>query len=86
MYQETKQGSHIWEVKDLAEYKDGWYFSDETDQFNGPFDTQKIAEDNLDEYCKWLEGPTEVDFYEGTPKQKYDAGYLQIFGKTGKYD
>lgn len=56
MYTETEKDSHIWEVRDLEGYDDGWYFSDETEQFNGPFATKEEAEKNLGTYAKWLNG------------------------------
>lgn len=84
-FEETKTGSHIWLVIGQEDYIDGWYFSDESEQLNGPFDTMKIAEDNLDSYCKWLDGPVQTEFIEGSPQDKYDAGYLRIFGK-GRFD
>jgi hypothetical protein len=61
MYTETEKGSHIWDVRGLEGYKDGWYFSDETEQFNGPYDTQAEAEKQLGEYCVWLEQGRDVN-------------------------
>lgn len=46
----SQEGKHIWFVNANPEYPDGWYFSDECEQLNGPFKTQKEAEKNLAEY------------------------------------
>jgi hypothetical protein len=45
----------IWYLagKDLAsELKVGWYFNDETEDLNGPFDTRDTAELMLKKYCE----------------------------------
>lgn len=35
------------EIKNEKEYKDGWYYLDECEQLNGPFETkEKAAEEN----------------------------------------
>lgn len=39
---------------DLKDFSVGWYFSDETEQFNGPFSSRQEALDSLDAYSKWL--------------------------------
>ena len=55
MYTETRDGSHIWEVKNEEGYEDGWYFSDETEQLNGPFTSRGEAEKQLRDYCDELD-------------------------------
>ena len=56
-YEEVSAGSHIWLVtKELEFCLPGWYFSDETEQFNGPFNTKEEAEENLKAYVEWLDG------------------------------
>jgi hypothetical protein len=82
MFQE--HSDHIWEVRDEKEYIDGWYFADETEQFNGPFNTKEEAEKNCKEYCRWLDGThttEDHEFYELSPRQKYEANYDRIFNK-----
>jgi len=39
---------------DLTEYPTGWYFSDETEHFNGPYISRQEALDSLEAYAKWL--------------------------------
>jgi len=39
--------------------KSGWYFSDETEQLQGPFETIEEVKKNLNDYAKWLKG--EID-------------------------
>jgi hypothetical protein len=33
-------------------WKAGWYFSDEGDQLNGPYETREEAIKNFDDYCE----------------------------------
>ena len=45
-------------IKDeYVEYPVGYYYSDEADGLNGPFDTLEIAENALKEYSKILFDP-----------------------------
>jgi hypothetical protein len=39
---------------DLKGFSTGWYFSDETEQLNGPFSSRQEALDSLAAYCKTL--------------------------------
>lgn len=57
-YKETSLDSHIWYVSvGDKDYPRGWYFSDETEQFNGPYRTQIEAETQLELYCEQLDKP-----------------------------
>lgn len=49
--------SHVWLVRDEPEYADGWYFSDETEQFNGPFGTIDECKGVLKDYVEELDKP-----------------------------
>lgn len=40
--------------EDVNEYPKGWYFSDETEQLNGPFGTLEEAEKIFIAYCERL--------------------------------
>ena len=50
-----------WKVKDAAiwylagadpEYRVGWYFNDETDYLDGPYETRAEAEAAFEKYCE----------------------------------
>jgi hypothetical protein len=34
----------------------GWYFTDETDNFGGPYSSEKEAIEELNKYAAWLNG------------------------------
>ena len=35
-----------------SELAPGWYFNDETEALNGPYETRAVAEAALEQYCK----------------------------------
>lgn len=54
MYAEKEP--HIFLVENEPEYVNGWYFSDESEQFNGPFNTIEEAREIFTKYCEDLNG------------------------------
>jgi hypothetical protein len=50
----NQEGPHIWFIDDNPQYADGWYFSDECSQFNGPYKTKEEAEKALADYSDEL--------------------------------
>lgn len=59
---QSKQYKHIWynekEINDgwykNVPYTVGWYFSDEIEQLNGPYNTEKEANEALEAYIEYL--------------------------------
>jgi hypothetical protein len=55
---------YIWlvEESDFAETNiaPGWYFEDETEQFNGPYTNEQNAMNALEAYVSWLKGKGEA--------------------------
>ena len=45
-------GNGIFYFEGAGDGPDGWYFIDETEQANGPYDSSSLASKALDEYCK----------------------------------
>jgi hypothetical protein len=43
---------YIWEVADSEFFLDGFYYEDETEMFNGPYDTPEEAKEAFDYYVK----------------------------------
>jgi hypothetical protein len=53
---------HIWLIEgEGEEYFNGWYFSDELEQYNGPFGTIEEARQNLKLYCDELNKQSEIN-------------------------
>jgi hypothetical protein len=66
MCQQVEQ--HIYLVRNSTRYKTGWYFSDESQQLNGPFETIEECRKVFKAYCEELNPPWPVD--ENAPKPR----------------
>jgi hypothetical protein len=58
---EDKEEKHIWHnATDSNDsefnfaWKAGWYFADESEQLNGPYETKEEAIKKMDEYCRFF--------------------------------
>lgn len=52
--QNAKNKSIVYLEKPYEEFSIGWYFLDEASQLNGPFESEKEAEKQLNLYCLML--------------------------------
>ncbi len=53
----VQDGNNLWyTVEGDENHLPGWYFSDETEDFHGPFASRAEAEKNLAKYGAWLSG------------------------------
>ena len=51
----------IWRLRGTIDtenqtWEPGWYFVDETDDFQGPYKTRKATEVAMETYINWLQG------------------------------